>query len=54
MIEETHNAVMSGPIGIFLAIGSSAIIGWLVHDAQKDDNGSHQMVLIVVDFQVLR
>lgn len=28
MTEETHNAAMSGPIGIVTAIGASAVLGW--------------------------
>jgi len=28
MTEETHNAAMSGPLGILMAIGVSAILGW--------------------------
>jgi amino acid transporter len=30
MTEETHNAAMSGPIGIIMAIGVSAILGWFL------------------------
>ena len=30
MTEETHNAAMSGPIGIVMSIGVSAILGWLL------------------------
>jgi amino acid transporter len=30
MTEETHNAAMSGPIGIITAIGVSAILGWFL------------------------
>jgi hypothetical protein len=30
MAEETHNAAMSGPIGIITAIGVSAILGWFL------------------------
>lgn len=28
MTEETHNAAMSGSIGIIMAIGVSAVLGW--------------------------
>ncbi len=28
MTEETHNAAMAGPIGIIMAIGVSAVLGW--------------------------
>ena len=28
MTEETHNAAMAGPIGIVMAIGVSAVLGW--------------------------
>jgi len=30
MTEETRNAAMSGPIGIIMAIGVSAILGWFL------------------------
>ncbi|PCH34841.1 APC amino acid permease [Wolfiporia cocos MD-104 SS10] len=30
MSEETHNAAMSGPIGIVMAIGVSAVLGWFL------------------------
>jgi amino acid transporter len=30
MTEETHNAAMSGPIGIVMSIGVSAILGWIL------------------------
>ncbi len=30
MTEETHNAAMSGPIGIVTAIGVSAVLGWFL------------------------
>ncbi len=30
MTEETHNAAMSGSIGIVTAIGVSAILGWFL------------------------
>lgn len=30
MTEETHNAAMSGSIGIITAIGVSAILGWFL------------------------
>jgi K+ transporter len=30
MTEETHNAAVSGPIGIITAIGASAILGWFL------------------------
>ena len=30
MTEETHNASVSGPIGIITAIGVSAILGWFL------------------------
>ena len=30
MTEETRNAAMSGPIGIVLSIGVSAILGWFL------------------------
>lgn len=30
MTEETHNAAMSGSIGIIMAIGVSAILGWFL------------------------
>ncbi|KAH9981655.1 APC amino acid permease [Russula compacta] len=30
MTEETHNAAMSGPIGIVISIGVSAILGWFL------------------------
>lgn len=30
MTEETHNAAMSGPIGIVMAIGVSAVLGWFL------------------------
>ena len=30
MAEETHNAAMSGSIGIIMAIGVSAVLGWLL------------------------
>jgi hypothetical protein len=30
MTEETHNAAMSGPIGIITAIGVSAVLGWFL------------------------
>ena len=30
MTEETHNAAMSGSIGIIMAIGVSALLGWFV------------------------
>ena len=30
MTEETHNAAMSGAIGIITAIGVSAILGWFL------------------------
>lgn len=30
MTEETHNAAMSGAIGIVMAIGVSAILGWFL------------------------
>ena len=30
MTEETHNAAMSGPIGIIMSIGVSAILGWFL------------------------
>jgi len=30
MTEETRNAAMAGPIGIIMAIGVSAILGWFL------------------------
>jgi len=30
MTEETHNAAMSGSIGIVMAIGVSALLGWFL------------------------
>jgi amino acid transporter len=30
MTEETHNAAMSGSIGIIMAIGVSALLGWFL------------------------
>ncbi|KIP02622.1 hypothetical protein PHLGIDRAFT_286070 [Phlebiopsis gigantea 11061_1 CR5-6] len=30
MTEETHNAAMAGPIGIIMAIGVSAVLGWFL------------------------
>ena len=30
MTEATHNAAMSGPIGIVVSIGVSAILGWFL------------------------
>ena len=30
MTEETHNAAMAGPIGIVMAIGVSAVLGWFL------------------------
>ena len=30
MTEETRNAAMSGPIGIIMSIGVSAILGWFL------------------------
>jgi hypothetical protein len=30
MTEETHNAAMSGSIGIVMSIGASAILGWFL------------------------
>ncbi|CCM03960.1 uncharacterized protein FIBRA_06115 [Fibroporia radiculosa] len=30
MTEETHNAAMSGPLGIVMAIGVSAVLGWFL------------------------
>ncbi|KAI0073328.1 APC amino acid permease [Panus rudis PR-1116 ss-1] len=30
MTEETHNAAVSGPIGIIMAIGVSAVLGWFL------------------------
>ena len=30
MSEETHNAAMSGSIGIVMAIGCSALLGWFL------------------------
>ena len=30
MTEETHNAAMSGSLGIITAIGVSAVLGWLL------------------------
>jgi len=30
MTEETRNAAMSGPIGIVMAIGVSAVLGWFL------------------------
>ncbi|PIL34552.1 transporter [Ganoderma sinense ZZ0214-1] len=30
MTEETHNAAMSGPVGIIMAIGVSAVLGWVL------------------------
>ena len=30
MAEETHNAAMSGSIGIIMAIGCSALLGWFL------------------------
>lgn len=30
MTEETHNAAMSGSIGIVMAIGVSAVLGWVL------------------------
>ena len=30
MTEETHNAAMSGSIGIIMAIGCSAVLGWFL------------------------
>jgi len=30
MTEETHNAAMSGPLGIIMAIGVSAVLGWFL------------------------
>ena len=30
MTEETHNAAMSGSIGIVMAIGVSAVLGWFL------------------------
>ena len=31
MTEETHNAAISGPIGIINAIGVTAILGWFLN-----------------------
>ena len=28
MTEETHNAAMAGPLGLVMAIGVSAVLGW--------------------------
>ena len=30
MTEETHNAAVAGPIGIIMAIGVSAVLGWFL------------------------
>ena len=30
MTEETHNAAMAGSIGIIMAIGVSAVLGWFL------------------------
>ena len=30
MAEETHNAAISGPVGIIMAIGVSAVLGWFL------------------------
>lgn len=30
MTEETRNAAMSGPVGIVMAIGVSAVLGWFL------------------------
>jgi hypothetical protein len=30
MSEETHNAAMAGPLGIIMAIGVSAVLGWFL------------------------
>lgn len=30
MTEETHNAAVSGPLGIIMAIGVSAVLGWFL------------------------
>ena len=30
MAEETHNAAISGSVGIIMAIGVSAVLGWLL------------------------
>lgn len=30
MTEETHNAAMSGALGIIMAIGVSAVLGWFL------------------------
>ena len=30
MAEETHNAAISGAVGIIMAIGVSAVLGWLL------------------------
>jgi amino acid transporter len=30
MTEETHNAARSGPIGIIMSIGVSAVLGWFL------------------------
>ena len=30
MTEETHNAAMAGPVGIVMAIGVSAVLGWFL------------------------
>ena len=30
MTEETHNAAMSGSLGIIMAIGVSAVLGWFL------------------------
>ena len=30
MTEEMHNAAMAGPIGIIMAIGVSAVLGWIL------------------------
>lgn len=43
MTEETHNAAMAGPMGIVMAIGVSAVLGWylilgLLFSIQNLDN----------------
>lgn len=30
MTEETHNAAVAGPIGIIMAVGVSAVLGWFL------------------------
>lgn len=30
MTEETHNAAVAGPVGIIMAIGVSAVLGWFL------------------------